>query len=448
MTSIVKEGVALASKAPSRELVEQLSRLRGEPDWLLAARLEAWDRFADLPMPSGAADEKWRRTDISSLNLNSVPVHAGISTAAEYLDDLPWALAERAASSAELSGLHVEHLGRSVMRFLAPELAEQGVVLADLSGAAREHPEIARRYLASVLPIDNKLEAASKALFTGGVFVYVPAGVKVELPMRTAVWTDAEGALVAPRTVIVADRNSELIFVEELISETPGAPYIASSLSEVFVGEGASVTAVAVQAWSAGAYSFRTHRAVVERDGRFRSLVASFGGAVTKASVDVVLRGPGAHSQLYGIVYGSEAEHFDHCTLQDHTAPHTTSTLLYRTALAGRSRSVYSGLIRVHPEAVGADAYQANRNLLLSLGARADSMPQLEIQTDDVRCTHGATIGPVEEEQVFYLMSRGIPRVEAERLIAVGFFEDVLGALPSDDVRGWVRAHLLSAMDR
>ena len=447
MSTTVTETLVSRPATHTRELVEHLSRLRAEPEWLLQARLAAWERLADLPMPSGTADEKWRRTDISAIDLNSAPVHTALPAAADYLDALPWALAERAASSTELSGLHVEHLGHSVMRFLAPELAQQGVILTDPSTAAREHPEIARRYLAPILPEDNKLEAMSKALFAGGVFLYIPAGVKVELPIRSAVWTDAEGYIAMPRTVVVADRGSEVVFVQELLSEAPGAPYVSSTISDVFVGEGASVTAVSIQAWSAGVHSFATHRALVERDGRFRSFAASFGSTLTKANVEVVLRGAGAQSQLYGLLYGRDSQHFDHCTLQDHIAPHTTSTLLYRTALAGQSRSVYSGLIRVHPQAVGTDAYQANRNLLLSPNAKADSMPQLEIQTDDVRCTHGATIGPVDEEQTFYLMSRGLPRTEAERLIAQGFFEDVIAALPSADIQRWVRRHLLASMN-
>lgn len=447
MSVSLKETLVSGTAGPSRELVQHLSQLRGEPDWLVGARLAAWDRFADLPMPSGAADEKWRRTNISILSLGSAPVVTGEPAAADYLDDLPWPLAERAASSAGLSGLHAEHLGRRVLRFLAPELAELGVILTDPSTAAREYPEIARRYLTPVLPADNKLEAMSKALFAGGVFVYVPAGVKAKLPIRSAIWVDAEGAIIAPRTVVVADRDSEVFFVEELISEPSGAPYISSTVSDVFVGEGASVTVVSVQALGLGAHSFATQRAVVERDGQFRSFVASFGSTLTKANVEVRLNGPGAQSQLYGLTHGSEGQHFDHHTLQDHIAPHTTSTLLYRTALVGRSRSAYSGLIRVHPEAVGTDAYQANRNLLLSHDARADSLPQLEIQTDDVRCTHGATIGPVDEEQTFYLMSRGLSRAEAERLIAEGFFQDIIAALPSEHVQAWVRGHLQASMN-
>jgi len=432
----------------SRAAVEALSQQLREPAWLRRLRLTAWERYQQLPLPSGATDEEWRRTDLSGLDLSAVGLLTDSPTVVGTSADrgFPPELLDVASSEGSVAGLSLESAAILTYRALADELRSQGVLFTDLSTAAREHPALVQRYLTAIQPDDSKFEALHKAAFGGGVFIYVPPQVQVELPLRSAFWFGSSGALACPRTVLVADAGSRVLLVEEHLSPLDAGPEVASALHEIHVEEGAQVVAVSLQRWGSRTHSFASHRARVRRNGRLVSLVGSLGGAVTKASVETALMGPGAESRMYGIVFGRSSQHFDHYTLQDHLAPHTTSNLLYKAALRDAARSVYAGLIHVRPDAVKADAYQANRNLLLSADARADSMPKLEIETDDVRCTHGATVGPVDDEQVFYLMSRGLRRADAEQMIVEGFFEDVLAALPADDVREWVRTRVLDAV--
>jgi Fe-S cluster assembly protein SufD len=275
----------------------------------------------------------------------------------------------------------------------------------------------------------------------------------VTLPLRPRIWaaeenleeypdsaaaTDLERSLeghnvsacVFPRSVVVVGAGSRVTIVEDYRSDRNVGPYFAAGLTEAFVAEGAELVIVSLQEWSEETWSFHTQRSHVEANGRIVTLSVHLGGGVTVANVEGALVGPDSESRMLGVVFGDRQQHFDLYTLQDHQASRTRSDLLFKSALRGKAESVYAGLIRVDEGVVGADAYQANRNLLLSEKAKADSRPMLEILNNDVRCTHGATMGPVDPEQLFYLQSRGLPQAEAERMVALGFFEEAL-----DDVR-------------
>lgn len=418
----------------SEGTVERLSQRLGEPDWLLSARLDAFERFRALPVPSSVTDEDWRRTKAFDADFFSHQIPILKPVQVRSIEALHPELRVSEFSEGGASGVLLEQHSLGIHRFSSEELEGKGVVLADLSAAAREYPQLVRRYAPSAAPGENKFEALCRALFTNGVFLYVPAGVRVSFPIWLGLYADADGSLVLPRSIVVAEPGSEVTVFEEYLSPNGREASAASALHEVFVGEDARVTVVSLQYWGRSVRAFASHRFRIQRGGRLISLVASLGGAATKAFVRASLLGPGAESQMFGLLFGRAKQHFDHTTIQDHVAPHTTSNLLYRAALRDEARSVYAGLIRVRPEAVRADAYQANRNLLLSREARADSLPKLEIETDDVRCTHGATVGPVDEEQAFYLMSRGLSKAEAERMIVEGFFEDVIMSVDKQEV--------------
>jgi Fe-S cluster assembly protein SufD len=237
------------------------------------------------------------------------------------------------------------------------------------------------------------------------------------------------------RTLIVAEPFSEVAVVDELASGDFEEQSFSNGAAEIFAGEGAKVTYVSLQRWGKGVVHLATDRLIAERDAKITTLYTTLGSDVTRADVKCRLKGAGAHVDMLGLYLAEGSQHFDHETLQDHIAPHASSNLLFKGALQDSSRSVFRGLIRVHPGAQRTDSYQTNRNLILSDKARADSLPNLEIAADDVRCSHAATVGQLDEDEIFYLLSRGIPKVEAIRLVIFGFFGEVLSQLHLEEVR-------------
>jgi Fe-S cluster assembly protein SufD len=417
----------------TRDQVEILSARKVEAEWLRVARQRAYGVFAETPMPTTEAEE-WRYTDIGRmlrLDAFSFAEEAAPATA----DALPAALRTLVAEAGEgARGVQVD--ASVVLRDLPAELASQGVILMSLEGAAAEHPELVQRYLGSaVTPEDGKFAAMSNAFWSGGFFLYVPKNVRVETPVRLYRWLSGAGTAAFGRLLIVAEAGAEIAIVDELASDEMPSPTLSVGAAEIVAEEGAKVTYVAVQRFGAGVSHLSTDRLVAGRDAKITTLYATFGGDLSRADVQCKLRAPGAHVDMLGVYIAQGTQHFDNETLQDHIAPHASSNLLFKGALQDTGRSVFRGLIRVHPKAQRTDAYQTNRNLLLSTGARADSLPNLEIQADDVRCSHAATVGQLDEEELFYLLSRGIPRGEAVRLVVFGFFGEVLDQLPLEGVR-------------
>jgi Fe-S cluster assembly protein SufD len=314
----------------------------------------------------------------------------------------------------------------------------------NLGQLARERPDYFDLfYMNEAVKPDEKFAALHGAFAAGGVFLFVPRGVRVDLPIQALFWSDSPEHATFPHTVIVAEPDSEVSFVEQHASaSTPatGGQGFASAVVEIVARQGARVRYSCLQEWGPSVWSFATIRAMVERDATVDTLVGGFGGRLSKNRVESRLVGPGASSKMLGILFGTSRQHFDYHTLQDHAAPSTTSDLLYKTELKDNARSVFSGMIRAHKQAQKTDAVQTNRNLLLSDHCRADSIPNLEIEANDLRCTHAAAIAPVDEEQVFYLTSRGIPRSDAVHLIVEGFFEPLLEQIPLPGLRERVRA--------
>lgn len=423
----------------SQEALEELITRKGEPEWATARRMDAWQAYRAMPMPS-RKDEEWRRTDLSMLDLEGVAPFVEGDGLAGGPEDLPTELRSVLKGGAAQGGLLVHRNSRAVHRRLAGDLAARGVILTGLDDAAKQHPELVRRHLmAHVVPGEGKLVALHSAFWSGGAFVYVPRNVEVEVPIHAITWSDTPGLGVMPHTLVVLEEGASLVFVEESASAAGRDPALANGVVELVLGAGSRLSYISLQRWGPSVFAFGTQRAVVGRDAELATLSVSLGGRMSKSWVQTHLREPGASTRMLGISFGSGGQRFHHHTLQDHQAPNTASDLLFKTALDGEARSEYSGLIRVHPDSQKTDAYQADRNLLLSRHARADSMPRLEIQANDVRCTHGATVGPIDEEQVFYLMARGLPRRVAERMIVQGFFEPVVERIPVESIRERIR---------
>jgi Fe-S cluster assembly protein SufD len=312
------------------------------------------------------------------------------------------------------------------------DLAAKGVVLTSLRDALDGQEELLRQHLATeaVPPEEGKFPALNAALWGDGVLLHVPKDVQLDRPVRVTHWVQEAGAAFFTRTLIVADPFSRISYVEEVLSEDLTRQTLASSVVEVLARDGAQVQYVSLQCLGLGAFYHSQQRTLAGRDSTLDTLNVSLGASTTRVDLNARLLGPGANSDMLGLYFGDADQHFDHNTSQDHVAPNAKSDLLYKGALAGRSRAVFRGIIRVHPGAQRTDAYQTNRNLLLSREARADSLPNLEIQADDVKCSHAATVGQLEEDALFYLMARGLDREQAERLVVLGFLGEVLSRLP------------------
>lgn len=407
-------------------------------------RKRAWGEFSALPIPS-AGTEEWRYTDLSSFRFDYAPFAAGVVAA--NLDEVPDQILAAAGVVGERAGLQIQHNGTVAVSNLDPGLASQGVIFGDLDRAAQEHPELVEKHLGSLVPASrSKFAALHSSLRTGGTFLYVPAGVAIELPLQTLTWLDAEGAAVFPHTLIVAGEDSEVTFIDRYAS--PDLRGFSDAVVEIVVGPAARVRYTSIQEWGEGVTHLGVQRARLARDSELRSLAVGFGGSLARAEAETILAEQGASSEMLGLFFADGSQHFDHRSEQDHSAPNCTSDLLYKGALRDESRAVYSGWVHVRPGAQRTEAMQTNRNIVLSDRAKADSIPNLEIEANDVRCGHAASVGPVEEETLFYLMSRGIPRAEAERLIVFGFFQEVLDRITLDEVRDQVSDAIAAELAR
>jgi len=411
-----------------------------EPQWAIERRRAAAGVMRTLRFPD-RAQELWRRIDFRSLELalpELDPFRAGLR--ARNLDDLPPAILEGLAGESGSHALVMQRNADIVLEQTHPALERQGVVVCSLERGAREYADRLRPLYGSMIHDDYDWYTAFGATVrSGGVFVFVPAGVEAAVPIRLFQWLDGAGQVVAPRTVIVLEQGARATVVEEQMSETVEGVAAHLGGTEVFVGEDAKLVFGTLQDWGRNVFHYSNQRARLERGAELQWIQTLLGSRMTKSNSYFDLAGPGAQAFVHGFMFGDQRQHFHLHTLQRHQADHCTSDLLIKGCLKDHARSVYQGLIQVSEGAQRTDAYQANRNLLLSSTARADSIPGLEILANDVRCTHGATIGQVDDEQLFYLMARGLPRSVAQRLIVEGFFAPVLDRIPLEAVREQLR---------
>jgi Fe-S cluster assembly protein SufD len=427
----------------TRDQAEMLSARKGETEWLREQRLAAQGVFAATPMPTTRLED-WRYTDVKRWVRLDAYAFAEERPPVSGALELPPGLAAMMEEAGDASARMAQVDASVVLAELPEELARQGVLLLSLEAAVREHGELVRRWLGTaVTPDDGRFAAMSSAFWTGGCFLYVPKDVRVEVPIRLYRWITASGTAAFSRLLVVAEQGAEVAVVDEMGSdELEGA--LSVGAAEIFADEGAKVIYTSAQRFGRGVSHLATDRLVAGRDAKITTLYTTLGGDLSRADVQCRLRQPGSHVDMLGLYIADGTQHFDNETLQDHVAPHASSNLLFKGALNDTGRSVFRGMIRVHEKAQRTDAYQTNRNLILSAGARADSLPNLEIAADDVRCSHAATVGQLDEEEVFYLLSRGIPKPIAVRLVVFGFFSEVLDQLPLEGVRG----ELLRAVER
>jgi len=409
--------------------VRKISADLNEPDWLAEKRLMAWKRFKDMPLPT-LKDEPWRRTDIRSL-----PAAAFGLKPADDVEVNPVLLEPLAAD--QHGSLLVVRPGHAPQWEHDAEVDKQGVIFTDWATAVSEHASILEEHLGTIVAADEgKFSALAASLAKDGVLLYVPRDVHLEQPLHAVIWPAGVEAAFFSRLTIVLEQGASATFVHELASPTrQDGEAMHAGIIEISVGKGAELTFVEVQNLGKNVWNFSRERAKIKADGRLNWIYAGVGSHLTKNFSDIDLLGEGAEARMSAFYFANGEQHLDHDTQQNHLAPHTTSDLLFKGALLDRSRSVWQGMIYVAPGAQITDGYQANRNLLLSENARADSIPGLEILADDVRCSHGATVGQLEAEPIFYLMSRGLPRDIAERLVIDGFFAPIMERIPFERVR-------------
>jgi Fe-S cluster assembly protein SufD len=416
----------------TKDMIPALSRGWSGPAFLREYRERAWSDFNSLPMPT-TKDEAWRRTDIHALNMAKFRLPEG-----DLLKGLPstpkWLLKPL---------IDKIHGGQVILRpdrtetILDETLVNQGVIFTDLHTAELKYPDLLANIIGQVVKTnEGRFAALTAAMEKYGVFLYIPSGVQVQVPLHSVIWGPGEGLAYFSHILVWLEPGSSLTYVHEAASPNGAAEQtMHSGLVEIHISDNASLRFVELQSWGDNVWNFSHERAQVGRDANLDWIFGAIGSNLTKNFSEIDLIGDGATGKMSGFYFTDGKQHLDHDTQQNHLAPHTTSDLLFKGALKGSSRSVWQGMIYVAPGAQKTDGYQANRNLVLSPNARADSIPGLEILADDVRCTHGATVGKIDADSVFYLLSRGIPYDDAEHLIVEGFFDPIMQRIPFDGVR-------------
>jgi Fe-S cluster assembly protein SufD len=411
----------------SQQAFDAFLSSRDEPGWSLDARRQAWQTFLRLDMPS-RRHEEWMRTDLRMFHLDRF----GLS------GDLPadtTAPAALLAAGVDLAGHDVTINSQPRESTLDPALTARGVLFGSLDRLVKSHGDLLRPYLLKNLvdPASDKLAALHAACWSGGSVLYVPRGVVIEKPLHILSALLPGGSDLG-KALIVLEEGAEAT----LLAETAGgedAAALHSGSIEIFVGPNARLRYVNLQNWGTGVWHFAHQRAQIARDGRLQWTIGALGGRLAQVSQHVSLAGVGAAAQVNGVMFTEGKQQLTYNTLQHHQAPNCRSDLLYKGALQDRSRLVWRGMIKVDKDAQKTDGYQRNDNLMLSDHARADSIPGLEIEADDVRCTHGATAGRVDDEQIFYARCRGLTRKEAIRMIVAGFFQQVFDRITIESVR-------------
>ena len=410
---------------------------------LMAYRKSAWEFYKSMPFPS-LKDEPWRRTDIRGLDTTAF----SLPQDQDNRQSPPERLLNPVILGDERGGQIVSGAVETETR-LDDEIADKGVIFTDFHSAEVNHPELLGELLDQIVSkAEDKFTALAAAMAEDGVFLYVPRNVVIDQPLHSLYWGAGENTAHINHILVWLEDGAQVTFVHEASSPRTSAnsQIFHDGIVEIYVGRNARLNFVELQSWGQNVWSFTRERARVMGDGKLEWIFGAMGTHLTKNFSDIDLVEPGAEGRISGFYFTNGDQHLDHDTQQNHLAGNTTSDLLYKGALMDESRSVWQGMIYVAPGADGTDGYQANRNLILSKGARADSIPGLEILADDVRCTHGATVGKIDENELFYLYTRGIPEVEAKQLIVMGFFERIMDRIPFEGVQNRFKDAIIEKM--
>jgi Fe-S cluster assembly protein SufD len=432
----VKEAAIASRSFDDAGFAAWLERGVPEPVWLQELRTTAWQQFQQMAWPN-RRDEEWMRTDIRLFNLSkyrwSLVEEASVAVPPLAAGALP---AARLGRDVELAGQVATLDGATVVSQMADSLRQQGVFLGSLQEALVSHEAIVKRHLFRTAfdGTADRFAALHQAMFSGGTLLYVPRGVTLPLPVHVQTVLSNGGSDLSHLLVVLEEGATATLLYESCGTDVDGDGLHVGAM-ELILGDRSNLSFVNLQDWGSKTWHFAHQKAVLAQDAQLQWTLGALGGKLAKVNQHVELRGRGAHCQVNGTMFTQDKQHLSYHTLQHHMAPNTTSDFLYKTALQDQSHTVWRGMIRVDKAAQRTDGYQRNDNLLLSNTCRADSIPGLEIEADDVRCTHGSTSGRVDEEQVFYCLNRGFTRQEAVRAIVTGFFQQIFDRIELESVR-------------
>lgn len=431
----------------TRADVDSLTKKRGEPQWLEKLRLSAFEKYFEADNPSTRFDN-WRKTLVETVDLTKLsPIVqvVGLASKASSKETLE-------KRFTKLSGIVSQTSGDNCEQQLDAELARKGVIFTTIEEAVTKHGDLLKEHLERGLAAEyGKLSLMTSAFFTAGAFLYVPKHLEIDAPfviVNSISQTSVAGEAIFPRIIVVADEGSTVKVVNVFEGGAPAKENLPKSKKRDWIFTSAIVDVVAKQTahvhylevydLSRQVFSVSRNNNIVGRDAEIYSLTAALGGGQLKSDIITSLVERGASADIRGVALADGEEHFYYNTVQNHEAPDTRSNINFRVALKDTAVSSYQGNIRVALNASKTDAYQSNKNLLLSETAKAESIPRLEILTDEVKCSHGATVGPVDKNQVFYLMSRGLTSKEAEEFIVTGFFNTIIESLKIEGAAEWI----------
>ncbi|MGD0339422.1 MAG: Fe-S cluster assembly protein SufD [Bacteroidota bacterium] len=400
----------------NREVIERFSRDRNEPPWMLAKRLRAWTIYCEMPGQVGnMALPPSRRLDIRELRIQ------------------------------DFSGPLLENT-ESIRNAAFSDLFHQGVIFTTLSEALHNYTELVEKYFMTecVRLNDSKFTALHAAFWNTGSFLYVPKNMKIDVPIENNIFTGSREDILFPHTLIIVEEGASVTFIETSHSDIEDKQAFVDGVVEIIAGPGATVNYISTQLLGNNTYHFAFKKATAKKDSTVNWYEIGIGSKISQSNIQLILDESGAAGEMLGVYFPRDHQQMEYNTLQVHASPHTKSNLLYKGALQEKAKTVFNGIIQVHKGAQRTDAYQANKNILLSSDAHADSIPTLEIEANDVRCTHGVTVGPIDEEVLYYLMSRGLKRDEATRMLVVGFLVPVIDKIPVEKTREEVREHIES----
>lgn len=405
----------------SAAAVQEFSVQRNEPAWLTQKRLAAFERFEKLSLPDS------RYTKIRGLDLSAFEPAMQPPNGAKITE-----------FAAEREAVHIQ-IDTEVLSTQAPGLLRRkGVIFCDLATAVRDYPDLVQKYLfQAVSPDEDKMTALVGALAHNGIFIYIPQETVLDEPLRLVYLLDEPHVAALAHQIVVVEAHSRVTVLEEAYAKHPSGtgPHLHAAVSEVYLGDGAQVQFGSLQNWNEETFSFVRRRAHVARDAQLQWTVGWLGGKLTMSHVESKLMGPGAAMEDIQVLFGRHKQHFDLTSSLRNMAPHVQGEIHMKGVMKDQSRSVMYGFIKVEPPAQQSNSYQLAQGLLLDEGAHCDAIPGLEIEANDVRATHGASIGPIDEEQIFYLQSRGLEREQAKRTIVEGFLTPTLEQIPIAGVR-------------
>jgi Fe-S cluster assembly protein SufD len=425
----------LSKPAFDQQSFEAFLRYRREPMWLVEQRREAWQSFCEKDWPA-RNDEEWMRTDIRLFKLSQFGLPLPLPLGEGRGEGVGNGISSLLTEGVSLAGGTAAIDSRPTHTQLAGKWADRGVLFGSLDELVHKHGEVIQKHLftRAVDPGYDKFSALHAACWSGGHFLYVPRNVTIDQPLH-CLSAITDGGVDFGHTLIVLEENAEATVMCETASPSQESGGLHCGATEVILAPNSRLRLVGLQNWGHGVWHFAHQKAIVGRDASLQWTLAAIGSRLAKVNQHVELVGRGATSQVNGVLFAEGKQHISYHTLQHHAAPECKSDFLYKSALQDKSRTVWRGMIKVDPLAVKTDGYQRNDNLLLSATARADSIPGLEIQCDDVRCTHGSTTGKVDEELIFYAQARGLTRKEATRLIVSGFFQQIFDRITIEPVR-------------